>query len=82
MTTATRSLKSLTALPGRASRKKEMNFLPGLNFANIARELKCEGIRVKRPDEINGAIREGLRSSEPTLVEVALDPKEGFPSQP
>jgi acetolactate synthase-1/2/3 large subunit len=62
--------------------KDEMNFLPGLNFANIARELKCEGVRVERPDEINGAIRKGFESGKPTLVDVALDPNEGFPSQP
>jgi len=59
----------------------EMNFLPGLNFANIAREFKCEGIRVERPDEIHGAIQKGLESGRPTLVDVALDAKEGFPSQ-
>jgi len=60
---------------------EEMDFLPGLNFANIAREFKCEGIRVERPDEIHGAIQKGLESGRPTLVDVALDPKEGFPSQ-
>ncbi len=61
--------------------KEEMNFLPGLNFANIARELKCEGIRVERPDGIHDALRKGLESDKPTLVDVVLDPNEGFPSQ-
>ena len=58
--------------------KDEMDFLPGLNFANIAREFKCEGIRVERPDEIGAALRKGLESGKPTLVDVVCDPKEGF----
>lgn len=61
--------------------KEEMDFMPGLNFANIARELKCEGIRVERPDEIHSALQKGLESHTPTLVDVVLDPNEGFPSQ-
>ncbi|NIO07460.1 MAG: hypothetical protein GTO40_05440, partial [Deltaproteobacteria bacterium] len=60
---------------------REMNFMPGLNFANIAREFKCEGIRVEKPDEIRPALQKGLESGKPTLVDVALDPGEGFPSQ-
>ncbi|HEX9880061.1 MAG TPA: thiamine pyrophosphate-binding protein [Candidatus Binatia bacterium] len=60
---------------------REMNFLPGLNFANIAREFKCDGIRVERPDEIHGALEKALASPRPVLVDVVLDPDEGFPSQ-
>lgn len=60
--------------------KEEMSFLPGLNFANIAREFKCEGIRVERPDQIRPAIEKGLKSGRPTLVDVVCDPDEGFPS--
>ncbi len=60
--------------------KEEMSFLPGLNFANIAREFKCEGIRVERPEEIHPAIEKGLKSGKPTLVDVVCDPAEGFPS--
>ncbi len=60
--------------------KEEMDFLPGLNFANIAREFKCEGIRVERPDQIRLAIEEGFKSGRPTLVDVVCDPAKGFPS--
>ena len=60
--------------------KEEMSFLPGLNFANIAREFKCEGIRVERPEQIYPAIEKGLKSGRPTLVDVVCDPAEGFPS--
>ena len=61
--------------------KEAMDFMPGLNFANIARELKCEGIRVERPDELHDALQKALESHMPTLVDVVLDPNEGFPSQ-
>jgi len=60
--------------------KEEMDFLPGLSFANIAREFKCEGIRVERPEQIRPAIEKGLQSGKPTLVDVVCDPNEGFPS--
>jgi acetolactate synthase-1/2/3 large subunit len=60
--------------------KEEMDFLPELNFANIAREFKCDGIRVERPEQIRPAIEKGLRSGKPTLVDVVCDPNEGFPS--
>jgi len=59
---------------------KEMNFLPGLNFANIAREFGCEGIRVEKPDSIRPAIEKAFGWQKPALVDVVLDPDESFPS--
>ena len=58
----------------------EFNLSPGINFANLARELKCEGIRVEQPGDLAPALRQALASSKPTLVDVVLDPNEGFPS--
>jgi acetolactate synthase I/II/III large subunit len=58
----------------------EFDLSPGLNFANLARELKCEGIRVEQPEEIRPALEAALASSKPTLLDVVLDPNEGFPS--
>jgi acetolactate synthase-1/2/3 large subunit len=58
----------------------EFDLSPGLNFANLARELKCDGIRVEQPEEIGPALRQALASSKPTLLDVVLDPDEGFPS--
>lgn len=59
---------------------KEMNFLPGLNFANIAREFGCEGIRVEKPDAIRAAIEKGFACQKTTLIDIVLDPDESFPS--
>jgi acetolactate synthase-1/2/3 large subunit len=58
----------------------EFDLSPGLNFANLARELKCEGIRVEDPSELQPALRQAVASNKPVLVDVVLDPKEGFPS--
>ena len=58
----------------------EFDLSPGMNFANLARELKCDGIRVERPAEIAPALRQGLTSSKPTLLDVVLNPEQGFPS--
>ncbi|MFI5266569.1 MAG: thiamine pyrophosphate-binding protein [Chloroflexota bacterium] len=59
----------------------EFDLLPGLNFANMARELKCDGIRVEQPGDIQPALQQALASSKPTLLDVVLNPEEGFPSR-
>jgi acetolactate synthase-1/2/3 large subunit len=41
-----------------------------VNFARIAQEMGCSGIRVEHPDEISGAIRQALTAEAPTVVEV------------
>lgn len=43
------------------------------NFANIARELGCEGIRVERPEDIRPALERGLAAGRPTLIDVVSD---------
>jgi acetolactate synthase-1/2/3 large subunit len=46
-----------------------------VNFANIAREMGCFGIRVERPEKIAGAIKKALDSNLPAVVEVITDIK-------
>jgi acetolactate synthase-1/2/3 large subunit len=61
---------------------EEMDFSPGINFGNIARELKCEGLHVERPEEIDAVLRKALevaRDGKPAVVDVALA-QELFPS--
>jgi len=58
----------------------EFNLSPGINFANLARELKCEGVRIEHPSEIRPALETALASTRPTLLDVVLDPNEGFPA--
>ncbi len=60
--------------------RKEMDFLPGLDFAMVARGLGCEGIRVERPDQIAGAMQQAIASSRPTVIDVVIDHDQGFPA--
>ena len=48
----------------------EMDFLPGLNFAAIARELKCEAFRVEQPSDIGPALRKAIDYDGPAVVDV------------
>ncbi|HEX6511149.1 MAG TPA: thiamine pyrophosphate-binding protein [Chloroflexota bacterium] len=59
---------------------QEFDLSPNLDFAAMARELKCEGIRIEHPSEIGPALQTALTSTQPTLLDVVLDPEQGFPS--
>ncbi len=62
--------------------RDHMDFLPGLDFAMIARGLGCEGIRVERPEDLGGAIEAAVHSSATTVLDVVIDPDQGFPGAP
>jgi acetolactate synthase-1/2/3 large subunit len=40
------------------------------NFARIAQEMGCFGVRVERPDDIQAAIRQAMDQSKPAVVDV------------
>ena len=44
-----------------------------VNFARIAEEIGAWGIRVERPQELEGAIAAALESNRPAVVDVATD---------
>jgi acetolactate synthase-1/2/3 large subunit len=54
----------------RAGNREELYGFAPVSFARIAEEMGCAGIRVERPDEIAGAIRQALAIDRPTVVEV------------
>jgi acetolactate synthase-1/2/3 large subunit len=43
------------------------------NFAQIARELGCEGVRVEHPAELGTALTAALSSGRPTVLDVLSD---------
>ena len=47
--------------------------LPALDFVALARGHGIEGIKISRPDELEGALGSLLAASHPTLIEVAVD---------
>lgn len=54
----------------RPGHPEELYRFEPVNFARIAQEMGCSGIRVEHPDEIGGAIRQALTAETPTVVEV------------
>ena len=44
------------------------------NFAQVARGLGCEGIRVERPEELPGAFDAAFAATRPVVVDVRTDP--------
>jgi acetolactate synthase-1/2/3 large subunit len=54
----------------RPGNPEELYRFEPVNFARIAQEMGCLGIRVEHPAEIGGAIRQALAAERPTIVEV------------
>ena len=54
----------------RPGRPEELYRFEPVNFALIAQEMGCVGLRVERPDKINAALREALAADAPAVVEV------------
>ncbi|MBI3890311.1 MAG: thiamine pyrophosphate-binding protein [Candidatus Wallbacteria bacterium] len=52
-----------------------------VNYAQLARELGADGHRVERPEDLRGTIEAALASGRPTVVDVAIDPKERPPAK-
>jgi acetolactate synthase-1/2/3 large subunit len=57
----------------RPGKKEEMCMFKDLNFARIAEEMGCYGIRVERPGEISEALNKALASNRPAVVDVVTD---------
>jgi acetolactate synthase-1/2/3 large subunit len=57
----------------RSGNPGELYRFESVNFARIAEEMGCLGIRVENPDEIGTAIKEALEADKPVLIEVITD---------
>jgi len=49
------------------------------NFAQIAREFGCQGVRVERATDVRSTLESALASGKPTVVDVLTDPTAGHP---
>lgn len=58
----------------RPGNPEELYRFAPVNFARIAEEMGCVGIRVEQPAEIGPAIREALAANRPAVVEVLTAP--------
>lgn len=57
----------------RTGNRDEMCMFQDLNFAHIAQDMGCYGIRVERPGEISEALKKALGSDRPAVVDVVTD---------
>jgi acetolactate synthase I/II/III large subunit len=55
---------------GRPGNPEELYRFEPVNFARIAEEMGCLGLRVERPDEIGRALHQALAAERPAIVEV------------
>lgn len=46
-----------------------------VNFGEIAKNMGCHGTRVERPEEIGDAIGQAVRSREPAIIDIVVDPQ-------
>lgn len=64
-------IKDINAIyTDRSGNPEELYRFSPVNFARIAQELGCNGVRVEHPDEIRPALEQGLESDRPTVIEV------------
>ncbi|HUM70881.1 MAG TPA: thiamine pyrophosphate-dependent enzyme, partial [Chloroflexota bacterium] len=54
----------------RPGKPEELYQFEPVNFARIAQEMGCVGLRVERPEEIGTAVQQALATSAPTVIEV------------
>lgn len=53
---------------------EDSQLLPPMNYADYARQLGLEGLRVESSDQIEGAWRQAFASQRPVLLDVLTDP--------
>jgi len=49
-----------------------------MNFADIAKAMGCNGIRVEKPGDLADALKQALDSDKPTVVDVVTSFKQSF----
>src|SRR5207247_7373696 len=59
--------------------RREMDFLPGIDFAQVGQGLKCAGVRIERAAQIAPALDRALSAPIPTVLDVVLDHDQSFP---
>jgi acetolactate synthase-1/2/3 large subunit len=54
-------------------RAEELWRFPDIDFTKVAQAFGCVGIRVTKPGELNGALREAIAMNKPVVVDVVTD---------
>jgi len=59
--------------------RRSWKFGAQYDFAQIAKDLGCEGVRVERPTDLSAALRSALGSNKPVVLDVLTDPTAHHP---
>lgn len=59
--------------------KDELMAFSRVNFARLAEDFGCRGIRVERPQDLAPALAEALKETRPVVVDVVTDPEHPAP---
>jgi acetolactate synthase-1/2/3 large subunit len=62
--------------------REDMYKFRDTNFAQIAEDMGCVGIRVERPEEISKALKKALQTDGAAVVDVVTDPEHDAPWPP
>jgi acetolactate synthase-1/2/3 large subunit len=62
--------------------KEDMYKFRDTNFAQIAEDMGCFGIRVERPEELSNALKKALEADVAAVVDVITDPEHDAPWPP
>jgi acetolactate synthase-1/2/3 large subunit len=54
-------------------RAEEMWRFPDINFAKIAEDFGCVGMRVEKPDDLNDTLKEAIALDKPVVVDIVSD---------
>src|SRR5207244_552867 len=65
---------------GKQGRPKDLYQFTNINFARIAEDLGCIGIRVEQPNELAQALKEGLAAQRPVVIDVVTDEEARAPA--
>jgi acetolactate synthase-1/2/3 large subunit len=57
----------------RSGKKEEQYKFRDVNFARIAEEIDCMGIRVENPDDLPAALQQALKADVPVVIDVVTD---------
>ena len=66
----------------KAGQKNELYMHNPTNFAKIAEDMGCTGIRIENPDLLKGALNDALSSDAPVLIDVVTDKNSKPPWSP
>ena len=58
----------------RPGNREELYKFRDVNFARVAEEIGCLGVRVERPEEIAGALQKALAAERPVIIDVVTNP--------